>query len=143
MWTHHPRNCAVVAYASWSASGIGRPFGALNPILRVREQFRILTRQLPHRETVAVIAHASLAARSGLSRQDLAIHFWSTPWRILVAIGRPLRGVLGFAWKIRVIVFGIAIWQSFSAGPSSHGLERSVVAAMFFILLALTYLMPC
>ena len=102
----------------------------------------ILTRQLPHREAVAVIAHASLVARSGLSRQDLAIHFWSTPWRILVAIGRPLHGVFGFAWKIRVIVFGIAIWQSFGAGLSSHGLDGSVVAAMLFILLALTYLMP-
>lgn len=103
---------------------------------------RILTRQLPQREAVAVIAHASLVARAGLSHQYLAIHFWSTPWRILATIGRPLRGVLGFAWKIRVIVFGIAIWQSFSAGPSIHGLDGSVVAVMLFILLALTYLMP-
>lgn len=99
----------------------------------------IMTGQLPHREAVAVLAHASLVARGGLSRQDPAIAFWSTPWRILTSLGRPLRGLLGFAWKIRFVVAGIAIWQSLTTGPPVLG---PIAAAAIALILALTYLTP-
>ena len=103
----------------------------------------ILTGQLPHREAVAVLAHASLITRCGLTRQDPAIAFWSTPWRMLAVLGRPLHGLLGFAWKIRFVVVGIAIWQSLSDGARVSGpLAGPLVAFALALLLALTYLVP-
>lgn len=103
----------------------------------------ILTGQLPHREAVAVLAHASLITRCGLSRQDPAIAFWSTPWRMLAMLGGPLHGLLGFAWKARFVVVGIAIWQSLTDSAAMYGpLKGPLVAAVLALLLALTYLMP-
>ncbi len=99
----------------------------------------ILTGQLPHREAVAVLAHASLITRCGLTRQDPAIAFWSTPWRLLAVLGRPLHGLLGFAWKVRFVVVGIAIWQSLTNSSPSYG---PLVASALALLLGLTYLVP-
>lgn len=103
----------------------------------------ILTGRLPRREAVAVLAHASLVTRSGLVRHDAAIVFWSTPWRVLAVVGRPARGLLGFAWKIRVVVFGVAIWQSAAGSTSAPGpLNGPMIAVALSVILALTYLAP-
>jgi hypothetical protein len=103
----------------------------------------ILTGLLPRREAVAVLAYASLVTRSGLVRHDAAIVFWSTPWRVLAVVGRPARGLLGFAWKVRVVVFGVAIWQSATDGSSGPGpLSGPMIAVVLSAMLALTYLVP-
>jgi len=103
----------------------------------------ILAGHLPRREQVAVLAHASLVTRSGLVRHDAAIVFWSTPWRVLAVVGRPARGLLGFAWKIRVVVFGTAIWQSAAGSSSAPGpLNGPMIAVALSVILALTYLVP-
>ncbi|KAA1397839.1 hypothetical protein [Aeromicrobium ginsengisoli] len=103
----------------------------------------ILRGDLPRREAVAVLAHASLVTRSGLVRHDAAIVFWSTPWRVLAVVGRPARGLLGFAWRIRVVVFGAAIWQSATDGSSAPGpLNGPMIAVALSVILALTYLVP-
>jgi len=103
----------------------------------------IRTGQLPHREALAVLAHAGLVSRSGLVQQDPAIFFWSTPWRVLAALGRPARGVLGFAWKIRIVVFGVAIWQNATENSTpAASLGGPMIAAALATILALTYLVP-
>ena len=59
----------------------------------------VLTGQLPRHEAVAVLAHASLAARAGPSRQGPTIIFWSTPWGILAALGRPVAACAGVGFE--------------------------------------------
>jgi hypothetical protein len=107
-----------------------------------------LTDRLPRDEAVAVLAHAALVARAGLARQDPAIAYWSTPWRLLAALGRPLPGLLGFAWRMRAAVFGVAVWQTMTAGPPGEGSTRHeglpgpAAALVLALILALTYLAP-
>ena len=96
--------------------------------------------QLPHDETIAVIAHTALVTRAGLSRHDPAIAFWTLPWRTVCTMARPLRGLLpNFAWKARFVVFAVAIWQSATTGPPVVG---PISAAALAIILAITYLSP-
>ena len=96
--------------------------------------------RLPHDEAVAVIAHAALVARAGLSRNSPAIAFWTLPWRTMCTIARPLRGLLpDFVWKARFVVFAVAIWQSATMGPPVVG---PISAAVLAIILASTYLSP-
>ena len=103
----------------------------------------ILTGRLPRREAFAVLAHASLVTRSGLVRHDAAIVFWLTPWRVLAVVGRPARGLFGFEWRIRVVVFGTAIWQSAAGSSSAPGpLNGPMIAVALSVILALTYLVP-
>lgn len=103
----------------------------------------IRTGQLPQREALAVLAHAGLVSRSGLVKQDPAIFFWSTPWRVLTALARPARGLLGFAWKIRIVVFGVAIWQNATENSTrAEPLSAPMIAAALATILALTYLVP-
>lgn len=99
----------------------------------------IVTRRMPPAEATAVVAHACLVARSGLNRQNPAIAFWSTPWRMLSWLVRPLGPLLSFAWRIRFVVAGVAIWQSATSGPPIRGAMTGGAVA---ILLVLTYLMP-
>ena len=99
----------------------------------------IVTRRMPPTEAIAVVAHACLVARSGLNRQNPAIAFWSTPWRTLSWLARPLGPLLRFAWRIRFVVAGIAIWQSATSGTPIRGAMTGGAVA---ILLVLTYLLP-
>jgi len=95
---------------------------------------------LPHDEALAVVAHASLVAQSGMSRQSLTVAFWTLPWRTLCTIARPLRGLLPeFVWKARCVVFSVAIWQSAMTGPPIVG---PISAAVLTVILAMTYLSP-
>lgn len=90
----------------------------------------LIAGQLPQSEAVAVLAHAAVVARTGLSRQDTAIALWSTPWRLLRTIARPMGGLLGIAWKARIIVFAVAIWQCLAAGPPVAGPCTAVVLTL-------------
>ena len=102
--------------------------------------YAVRSGQLPHDETVAVIAHAALVTQAGLSRHDPAIAFWTLPWRTMCTIARPLRGLLpDFVWKARFVVFAVAIWQSATMGPPVVG---PISAAVLAIILASTYLSP-
>ena len=96
--------------------------------------------QLPNDQGVAVIAHAALVTQAGLSRNSLAIAFWTLPWRTVCTIARPLRGLLPqFVRKARFVVFAVAIWQSATMGPPVVG---PISAAVLATILAMTYLSP-
>lgn len=92
-------------------------------------------------EAVALLAHAALTTTSGRTRLDLAIRFWSTSWRVLSSIGIPQRGLLGFAWKARPAVFGVATWQSLAGSVTDSASGPSTGIALALIL-ASTYVMP-
>ena len=96
--------------------------------------------RLSHDEGVAVIAHAALVTRAGLSRNSPAMAFWTLPWRTVCTIVRPWCGLLpDFVWKARFVVFAVAIWQSATMGPPVVG---PISAAVLAIILATTYLSP-
>lgn len=98
--------------------------------------------QVTFDEALAVLVHSALATSSGRTRLDLAIRFWSTPWRILSSAGVPRRGLLGAAWKARPAIVGVAIWQSIegSFAPSAAGGKLTGVALA--LILASTYAIP-
>ncbi len=98
----------------------------------------VVSENLPHGEAVAILVHAALVARLGLSSQDPAIIFWSAPWRILCTCARPLGGIVFVGWKMRYVVFVIAMGQSITAG----GLPGMSTAVVLGFTLLLTYLVP-
>lgn len=103
----------------------------------------IQTGRLAPGEAVAVLAHGSITVRSGLVRFDPLAAFWSLPWRALTRAGRPLRGVFGFAWRIRLVVVGIAIWQCLTERPDSQGsVTGFAIAGALTVVLVLTYVWP-
>ena len=72
---------------------------------------------------------------------DVAYQWFTWPWQVLAAfIGGFARGIarlplVGFAWRIRLVVSGIAVWQSLAAGQY-HATIGILVAV------GLTYLLP-
>ena len=76
---------------SRAAFGIGR-----RSVILCRSLIReVGAARIGHDEAVALIAHAALVTASGRTRLDLAIRFWSAPWRAVSSIGLPQRGPAG------------------------------------------------
>lgn len=72
---------------------------------------------------------------------DVAYQWFTWPWQVLAAfVGGFARGMarlplVGFAWRIRLVVAGIAVWQSVAAGQ--HHATVGVI-----VVVGLTYLLP-
>ncbi|MBK8463937.1 MAG: hypothetical protein IPL36_13280 [Nigerium sp.] len=72
---------------------------------------------------------------------DVAYQWFTWPWQVLAAFGGGFaRGVarlplVGFAWRVRFVVAGIAVWQTLAAGqyPATVGI---------LVVMGLTYLLP-
>lgn len=72
---------------------------------------------------------------------DVAYQWFTWPWQVLAAlVGSLARGVarlplVGFAWRVRLVVAGIAVWQTLAAGqyPATVGI---------LVVMGLTYLLP-
>lgn len=72
---------------------------------------------------------------------DVAYQWFTWPWQVLAAFGGGFaRGVarlplVGFAWRVRFVVVGIAVWQTLAAGqyPATVGI---------LVVMGLTYLLP-
>ena len=72
---------------------------------------------------------------------DVAYPWFTWPWHVLAAlVGGFARGLarlplIGFAWRIRLVVAGIAVWQTLAAGqyPATVGI---------LVVIGLTYLLP-
>jgi hypothetical protein len=102
----------------------------------------IQTERIAEDEAVAVLAHAGATARSGLVQLDLLIAFWTLPWRVLATAVRPLRGLVGFAWNIRPVIIGIAIWQSLPDPPAAGVGDGLAIAPVLAVAPVLTYRWP-
>ena len=114
---------------------IGRRSVVIDPVLVEALAYGQLTRA----EAVGVIGHAAVAVRLGLTRYDLLVAYWTTPWRCLAVVHSPRRGPLRFAWKLRGVVAAVAVVRTLQDEIST----RSVVtASLVLALLALTYLVP-
>ena len=74
-------------------------------------------------------------------RFDVAYQWFTWPWQVLgsflggIAHGVSKLPLIGFAWRVRVVVAGIAVWQSVAVGRISATIGIVVV-------IGLTYLLP-
>lgn len=99
---------------------------------------------------VAWVGRADLPELLGAARRrqliassafDVAYQWFTWPWQVLAAFGGGFaRGLvrlplIGFAWRIRFVVAGIAVWQTLAAGqyPATVGI---------LVVMGLTYLLP-
>lgn len=116
--------------------------GGRSVIMSAELAVAIQTGRIAEDEAVAVLAHAGGTARSGLVRLDPLIAFWTLPWRVLATVGRPARGLVGFAWKIRPVVIGVAIWQTLTDPPAADVGDGVAIAVVLAVALVLTYAWP-
>lgn len=74
-------------------------------------------------------------------RFDVAYQWFTWPWQVLAALvagfahGMTWLPLVGFAWRVRVVVAAIALWQTVVAGQ--HAATGGIV-----VVIALTYLLP-
>jgi len=72
---------------------------------------------------------------------DVAYQWFTWPWQVLAAFvggfahGMSRLPLVGFAWRIRLVVAGIAVWQTVAAGQ--HHATAGILVAV-----GLTYLLP-
>jgi hypothetical protein len=116
--------------------------GGRSVVMSAELAIAIQTGRIAEAEAMAVLAHASGTARSGLVRLDPLIALWTLPWRVLATTVRPLRGLIGFAWKIRPLVIGAAIWQSPTDPSAADVVDGVAIAAVLAVSLVLTYAWP-
>ena len=89
-----------------------------------------------------MVVHAASLARSGATRSDPAIAFWSLPWTAIRILGHPFsrpRGIFAFAWKARFIIVGLTIYQFTTTGPPTTG---PAFGGVITVLLVLSYAAP-
>jgi len=95
-------------------------------------------RQLPADQAAAVMAHAAGLVRGGFVRADALIAFWSLPWQLLreLVSGVSRAGarlpLTALAWRLRVIVAGIAVVQATVAGHLWVGAVIAAVTAVSY-----------
>jgi hypothetical protein len=74
-------------------------------------------------------------------RFDVAYQWFTWPWQLLAASaaafahGMTRFPLIGFAWRLRIVVAGIAVWQAVVAG------QRAATVGIF-VVIGLTYLLP-
>ena len=74
-------------------------------------------------------------------RFDVAYEWFTWPWRVAgsfingFAHGVARLPLIGFAWRVRPVITGIALWQSIEAG-------RIPAAVGIIVVIGLTYLLP-
>ena len=74
-------------------------------------------------------------------RFDVAYQWFTWPWQLLAASasgfahGMTRLPLIGFAWRLRIVVAGIAVWQTVVAG------QRAATVGIF-VVIGLTYLLP-
>lgn len=100
--------------------------------------------QLPPAQAAAVIAHATGVVRSGATRNDLAVSFWTLPFQFIAAvavgIGSVFAGLplVSLVWRGRFVVGIVALAQGIEDG-SAAGIAVGVMGAG---IIALTYAAP-
>lgn len=102
-----PPNC-------WPVQPFARRTLLVNPTL-IRD---LQHRRIRANQAADHLARAALVIRSGMTRSDAFLTFWTVPWQTLAGItdgvantfhGFPLTS---FAWRARFITLGIAVVQA-------------------------------
>ncbi len=89
----------------------------------------------------ALLTRARQRQLVSAGRFDVAYQWFTWPWQLLAALvggfahGMTWLPLIGFAWRIRLVVAGIALWQTVVAGQ--HAATVGIV-----VVIGLTYLLP-
>ena len=89
----------------------------------------------------ALLVRVRLRQLVSAGRFDVAYEWFTWPWQVLgsfvvgFAHGLARLPLIGFAWRVRPVVSGVAIWQSIEAG-------RIPAAVAIIVVIGLTYLLP-
>lgn len=99
---------------------------------------------LPVDQAAAVIGHSSGLVRSGAVRSDLALGFWTLPWKVVqsfaLGVGRFFARLpfVSLLWRGRFVVAAVALFQGFAAGTGASIVSGLIGAAA----ITLSYAMP-
>lgn len=89
----------------------------------------------------ALLGRARLRQLAFAGRFEVAYQWFTWPWQVLgsfvvgFAHGVARLPLIGFAWRVRPVITGIALWQSIEAG-------RIPAAVGIIVVIGLTYLLP-
>ena len=89
----------------------------------------------------ALLTRARQRQLVSAGRFDVAYQWFTWPWQLLAASvagfahGMTRLPLIGFAWRLRIVVAGIAVWQTVVAG------QRAATVGIF-VVIGLTYLLP-
>lgn len=89
----------------------------------------------------ALLTRARQRQLVSAGRFDVAYQWFTWPWQLLAALvagfarGMTWLPLIGFAWRMRMAVAGIAVWQTVVAGQ--HAATGGIV-----VVIGLTYLLP-
>ncbi len=91
---------------------------------------------LPARQAAAVIAQAAALVRAGCTRSDLLICLWTLPWQLLHSLTHALARTVGqipltsLAWRLRFLVFAIAVAQTTREGHPGIAVLTLAIGAL-------------
>lgn len=89
----------------------------------------------------ALLTRARQRQQVSAGRFDVAYQWFTWPWQLLAALvggfahGMTWLPLIEFAWRMRIVVAGIALWQTVVAGQ--HAATVGIV-----VVIGLTYLLP-
>jgi hypothetical protein len=89
----------------------------------------------------ALLTRARQRQLVSAGRFDVAYQWFTWPWQLLAACaagfahGMSWLPLIGFAWRLRIGIAGIAVWQTVVAG------QRAATGGIF-VVIGLTYLLP-
>lgn len=89
----------------------------------------------------SLLSRARLRQVVSAGRLDVAYEWFTWPWQVAgsfingFAHGVAQLPLIGFAWRVRPVITGIALWQSIEAG-------RIPAAVGIIVVIGLTYLLP-
>lgn len=121
-----------VLVTSWQGAGIGQAG---------RRHLIVPAAWVGRANLPALLGRARLRQLVSAGRFEVAYQWFTWPWQVLgsfvvgFAHGLARLPLIGFAWRVRPVVSGIAIWQSIEAG-------RIPAAVGILVVIGLTYLLP-
>lgn len=125
----------VPGSTGWDAWGTGR--GAV--LITEDLLWDVARGSLDARSAAALAAHATGRVRTGLTRSDTAIEFWSLPWTVLrllftgLLTGAAALPLVPFAWRVRFVVGAVAVAQAGLAGHYGFALTIALIVLLSYL----------
>jgi hypothetical protein len=139
-WARRPVTALVVPGDSRvTVLTTGRRSGGIG--LAGRRHLIVPTAWVGRADLPALLVEARLRQLVSVGRLESAYLWFTWPWQVLasfasgVARGLAWLPLAGFAWRVRLVVVGIAVWQSVVAG-------RHAAAITLLVVVGLSYLLP-
>lgn len=100
--------------------------------------------RLPADQAAALIGHAEATVRSGLTRNDPAVEFWTLPWNLVRVVARACAArfqwlpAVMLVWHARIVIGVITVVQGFQEGTP----ETIIAGVTGGVVIVLTYVFP-